>query len=154
MLGPSDILREVREYLAQRGAVSAGLDAFETVRIAAGVPRFGTDISPDNFPGECGILERAVSFKKGCYPGQETVARMYYRGHPNRTLHRFAVEGPSPEPDTPVEQNGKPVGRVTSVAPLLTAGRRFALGYLTRNADPESPLHAGEATIRPLPVTE
>ncbi len=154
LLGPSDVLQKIREHLAQRGAVPAGLDAFETARIAAGVPRFGADISPDNFPGECGILERAVSFKKGCYPGQETVARMYYRGHPNRTLHRFAVAGPSPEPDTPVEQNGKPVGRVTSVAPLLTAGRRFALGYLTRNADPESPLHAGEATIGPSPVTE
>ena len=157
LLGPVDALRGIREYLTQRGAVPAGLDAFDTARIVAGVPRFGADISPDNFPGECGILERAVSFKKGCYPGQETVARMYYRGHPNRTLQRFAVADPPPEPDTPILQSGKQVGRVTSVAPLPAGGSdangRLALGYLTRSADPESPLHAGGVAVKPAPIT-
>ena len=83
---------------------------------------------------------------------------MYYRGHPNRTLHRFAVEGPSPEPDTPILQNGKPVGRVTSVAPLPDghpdAARRLALGYLTRSADPSSLLQADCATIEPAPIAQ
>ena len=85
LLGPSDALETARNHLRERGAVAAGLDAYEAARIEAGVPRFGSDITPENFPAEAGILERAVSFEKGCYPGQETVARMHYRGHPNRS---------------------------------------------------------------------
>jgi folate-binding Fe-S cluster repair protein YgfZ len=91
-----------------------------------------------------------VSFEKGCYPGQETVARMHYRGHPNRTLHRLSVEGDPPRTGTPILQNGKQVGSVTSVAPLPVDGRILALGYLSRNADTRDKLHAGEATLQPV----
>ena len=73
--------------------------AYETARIEAGVPRFGVDItqgtsraSPEN------SLERAVSFEKGCYPGRETVARMHYRGSPNKRLYRFELEPGPMEP--------------------------------------------------------
>jgi tRNA-modifying protein YgfZ len=150
LLGPAAALRAVRDHLAGRGAVLAGLHAYETVRVAAGIPRFGSDITPETFPAEAGILERAVSFEKGCYPGQETVARMHYRGHPNRVLRRFAVEGTPPAPDTAILQNGKQVGKVTSLAPLPVNGEAFALGYLSRNADTQGVLHAGDATLRPL----
>jgi folate-binding protein YgfZ len=147
LLGPADALRVAREHLTRAGAKTAGSDAYETVRVERSIPRFGADITPENFPAEAGILERAVSFEKGCYPGQETVARMHYRGHPNKTLHRLAVEGPPPTPGTPILQNEKQVGRITSIAPLPTSGRHLALGYLSHNAKTDTPLSAGEAAI-------
>ncbi|PLS85907.1 MAG: hypothetical protein CYG60_10050 [Actinobacteria bacterium] len=150
LVGPASTLARARDHLLAAGAVPAGRDAYETARVEAGVPRFGTDITPDNFPGECGILTRAVSFKKGCYPGQETVARMHYRGHPNRELHRLVVEGPSPEPGAEILQNDKRVGSITSVAPLPVDRQTLALGYLSRKTDLDAPLQAGGATIRPL----
>ena len=147
LLGPAGTLRLIREHLLDSGATLAGSDAYETVRVAASVPRFGADITPENFPAEAGILERAVSFEKGCYPGQETVARMYYRGHPNKTLRRLVVDGLSPTPGTPITQGEKQVGMVTSTAPLLINGRTLALGYLSRNVRTDAPLFAGSATI-------
>jgi len=150
LLGPADALEAARNHLRERGAVAAGLDAYEAARIGAGVPRFGSDITPENFPAEAGILERAVSFEKGCYPGQETVARMHYRGHPNKMLHRFVIEGSPPAPDTPIFQNGKQVGKITSIAPLPVNGETLVLGYLSRSADEQEALHAGDAPLRPL----
>jgi tRNA-modifying protein YgfZ len=150
LLGPSGALEIARNHLSERGAVAAGLDVYEAARIEAGVPRFGSDMTADNFPAEAGILERAVSFEKGCYPGQETVARMHYRGHPNRTLHRFVTEGSPPAPGTPIFQNEKQVGKITSTAPLPVDGETLALGYLSRNADMQQTLRAGDAVLRPL----
>lgn len=147
LIGPAEALRAVREHLAAAGAAPTGHEAYETARIVAGVPRFGADISPENFPGETGALDRAVSFRKGCYPGQETVARMYYRGHPNKTLRRLAVEGRPPAPGTGIFQDEKKVGYLTSVAPLPVDGKTFALGYLSRSADLDAPLRSGEATV-------
>ena len=150
LLGPADALGAARDYLAGRGAVPASPHAYETARIEAGIPRFGSDITPENFPAEAGILERAVSFEKGCYPGQETVARMRYRGHPNKLLHRLVLEGTPPPPDTAILQDGKQVGKVTSLAPLPVNGALFALGYLSRNADARGALRAGNARLLPL----
>jgi aminomethyltransferase len=150
LLGPSDALETARNHLRERGAVAAGLDAYEAARIEAGVPRFGSDITPENFPAEAGILERAVSFEKGCYPGQETVARMHYRGHPNRELHRFVVEGTPPVPGAEIAQSGRQAGWITSVAPLPVDGKILALGYLHRNADQRGELESGETRLRNL----
>ncbi len=150
LLGPADALSAARDDLAGRGAVPVSPGAYETARIKAGIPRFGPDITSENFPAEAGILERAVSFEKGCYPGQETVARMRYRGHPNKLLHRFALEGDPPPPDTAILQDGKQVGKVTSLAPLPVNGEMLALGYLSRNADARGALRAGNATLLPL----
>jgi tRNA-modifying protein YgfZ len=147
LLGPADALLAAREHLLRNGAVAAKRDAYETARVGAGVPRFGADMTPENFPAEAGVLGRAVNFTKGCYPGQETVARMHYRGHPNRTLRRFVVGGPPPAPGAGILQAGKQVGMVTTVAPLPVDGHTFALGYLHRKADPDAPLDAGEAKL-------
>ena len=150
LIGPVASIRTVREYLT--GAIPASQAAYETARIAAGAPRFGTDITPDNFPGESeSVLERSVSFGKGCYPGQETVARMHYRGSPNKKLYRFELEpGPAgtPEPGDDILQgeNG-PVGRITSVAPLFVESKTYALGYLARKADLEAPMGAEAAKV-------
>ena len=157
LLGPADTLRPISEHLLDSGASLAGSDAYETARVAVGVPRFGADITPENFPAEAGILKRAVSFEKGCYPGQETVARMHYRGSPNKRLYRFELE-PDPEeaPDAgaaifqgendPTSSAGV-VGRLTSVTPFPVGGKVYALGYLARKADPSSSLRAKGARV-------
>jgi folate-binding protein YgfZ len=154
LIGPADAIETARRHLVDRGATAAGLNAYETARIEAGIPRFGSDITPENFPAEAGILQRAVSFEKGCYPGQETVARMHYRGHPNKRLHRLAVEDPLPDPGTPITQNEKQVGYLTSIALLPVDGETLALGYLSRNANPGETLQAGNAIVSPIHARE
>ncbi|MDQ3863896.1 MAG: hypothetical protein M3317_10415 [Actinomycetota bacterium] len=161
LIGPSEALGAIREHLLGASATPADYDAYETARIAAGIPRFGTDITPDNFPGESeNALQRAVSFEKGCYPGQETVARMRYRGRPNKKLYRFELE---PDPTEPpkagdeILQDGKKlvgqissvnvVGWLTSVAPLPVDGKTYALGYLDRKADLQAPIRAEDTKI-------
>lgn len=153
LLGPEDVVSAARERLVELGAAPAGNEAYETARIEAAVPRFGSDITPENFPGETRAVERMVSFEKGCYPGQETVARMHYRGQPNKRLHRLAVDGDRPEAGTPVLQNSKQSGRLTSVAPLPVGSTWLALGYLSRSTDLQLPLEAAGANVSPLPET-
>ncbi|BBL80303.1 folate-binding protein [Rubrobacter xylanophilus] len=150
LIGTPEELRAARKRLSAAGAVAATAEEYETARVIAGVPRFGMDFTPENFPAEAGLLERAVSFEKGCYPGQETVARMRYRGHPNRTLHRFVLDpGEPPPPGTGILQNERRAGTLTSVAPLPSEGGDvFALGYLRRGVDPEGPLSAGGVSLR------
>ena len=153
LIGPADDLVAARERLIELGAVLVGRQAYETVRIEAGIPRFGADITPENFPGETGTLDRAVSFQKGCYPGQETVARMRYRGHPNKVLHRLIIEDSEVQAGAQILQNVKTVGAVTSVAPLPVDGRVLALGYLSRGADTGGSLRSGNAGVRVLGTT-
>jgi len=151
LIGPSEAVANAREHLASRGAVPVNPDAYETVRVEAGVPRFGADLTPENFPGEVdGVLERAVDFAKGCYPGQETVARMRYRGHPNKTLYRISAASDDLTAGTTILQEGKPVGTVTSVAPISSGGETFALCYLSRRTNLDRPLTAREAEVRVL----
>jgi tRNA-modifying protein YgfZ len=155
LIGPAGSMGAVREYLIGAGAAPAPRGAYETARIAAGVPRFGADITPDNFPGESeSALERAVSFGKGCYPGQETVARMHYRGSPNKKLYRFELEPGSiepPEAGDEILQGGKELaGQLTSVAPFPVDDKTYALGYLARKADLQAPMRAEDAKVLAL----
>jgi folate-binding protein YgfZ len=161
LIGPPKALAAARKHLIETGATSAGTDVYETARIEAGVPRFGADITPENFPGESETsLERAVSFKKGCYPGQETVARMHYRGSPNKKLYRFELEPglmEPPEAGDEILQDEKTlvdptssvnvVGRLSSVAPARVDGKVYALGYLARKADLDAPMRAEDAKV-------
>ena len=148
LFGPTEAISRAAEHLAALGALPANPDAYEAARIRAGVPRFGADLTPENFPGEAGVLDRAVDFGKGCYPGQETVARMRYRGHPNKTLRRLSFTGEAPVPGTPILQGEKRVGTVTSVSPLPEGGETLALGYLSRNTDLDAPLAASGQGVR------
>ena len=150
LLGPSEAVSRAAEHLAALGAASAGPEAYEAARIKAGVPRFGADLTPENFPGEAGVLDRAVDFKKGCYPGQETVARMHYRGHPNKTLYRLSCTGETPAPGTAILQGGKRVGTATSASPLPAEGEARALAYLSRATDPDAPIAAAGSAVRVL----
>jgi tRNA-modifying protein YgfZ len=97
-------------------------EELEALRIAAGTPRFGYEIDDRVLPAEAGLVERAVSLAKGCFPGQEPVARLHYRGHANRRLQVLEVKGA--EPGAELVWEGKVVGRVTS------AVSDVALGYV------------------------
>ena len=113
----------------------------ERLRIEAGTPRFGRDIDDRVLPAEAGLDERAVSFSKGCYPGQEPIARQHYRGKVNRRLRVLDVEG-APEPETPVLYEGKDVGRITSSVPGL------ALGYVRVSVPDDAVLDVGGSSAR------
>ena len=128
----------------RRRAVSAR--AAELVRIERGRPRYGVDMSDENLPGEAGIVERAVSFTKGCYVGQEPVARMFHKGHPNRHLRVLLLSAPV-EPGTPVTAAGKEVGRITSAGVSPVHGP-IALAILRREVAPGDEVTAGTATRR------
>ncbi len=92
-------------------------EELEALRIRAKTPRWGREIDDRILPAEAGLDARAVSWTKGCYPGQEPVARLHYRGHPNRTLRVLRLEGDDlPEYDAELRHRDKVVGRVTSAA--------------------------------------
>ena len=94
----------------------------ERARIEAGVPAWGKELDDAILPAEAGLDETHISFTKGCYPGQEPIARLHNRGHVNRRLRVLEVE--SARPGDEVVRDGKVVGRVTSAVPGV------ALGYV------------------------
>lgn len=106
----------VEALIGERGVEPVGVEAAETLRVEAGIGRCGQDFGEDHFPQETGAEGEAVSYTKGCYLGQEVVARIHYRGGVQRALRglRFASAEP-PALDTPVLAGAEPVGRVTSV---------------------------------------
>lgn len=111
----------------------------ERLRIEAGTPLFGRDVDDRVLPAEAGLVARAVSFTKGCYPGQEPIARLHYRGHANRSLRVLRIEGNTlPRPDAEIVHDGRAVGRVTSAAPA--DGAVVALGYVRAELDDEAEL--------------
>lgn len=105
-------------------------------RLEAGIPIFGIDFNSDNFPAESGVVERAVNFEKGCYVGQEPVARLHYRGHPNRQLRGVKLEREVPA-GAPLFFESREVGRVTSLARSPVHGP-IALAVIRREARPGS----------------
>lgn len=116
------------------GATPCGATAFTAARIAAGVPLFGDDITDANLPQEIGRDRQAISFTKGCYLGQETVARIDALGHVNRLLVGLRGAGESAMPSGLVLRaaDGKPVGNITSTAYSHRLGRPIALGFVRR----------------------
>jgi folate-binding protein YgfZ len=117
-------------------------EELERRRIAAATPRFGRELDERVLPAEAGLDERAVSFTKGCYPGQEPIARQHYRGKVNRRLRVLELDGELPEPEAPVTYEGKDVGRVTSAVPGL------ALAYVRVEVPDDAVLRVGSATAR------
>jgi folate-binding protein YgfZ len=116
---------EIRKSFEQKGLASGDLQAFHALRIEAGVPWPGIDITPAVILNELGS-EEMVSFTKGCYIGQEIVARIKYRAHPPRLLRKFSIEGTAPKTPCSLLQAGKPVGTLTSASGSLGLG---FLGY-------------------------
>jgi folate-binding protein YgfZ len=131
----------LRTALEDAGAVAVGEAAAECLRVERGRPRYGTDLDDTVIPQEAGLNERAVSFTKGCYVGQETVARLHYRGKPNRQLRGLRLSGPV-EPGEELAFEGRVVGRVTSAATSPRFGP-IALGLVRREAPVGSTVSVG-----------
>ncbi len=127
--------RACLESLLARGATPVGEDAYDVVRIEAGLPRFGVDMDEETLPLEANLGDRAISFTKGCYVGQEIVARASYRGGVRHKLFGFRLgEGPLPADGTPLFKtigDAKPAAELTRavVSPRLGV---IALGYARR----------------------
>jgi tRNA-modifying protein YgfZ len=105
----------VRDALLAAGAVAVDEAAAEVVRVESGRPRYGIDLDDATIPQEAGLNDRAVSFTKGCYVGQETVARLHWRGKPNRHLRGLRLSAPA-DTGTPLRLGDREVGRLGSVA--------------------------------------
>jgi folate-binding protein YgfZ len=118
-------------------------EELERLRIRARTPAWGKEIDDRVLPAEAGLVERAVSLTKGCFPGQEPIARLHYRGHANRGLRLLEVEG-APPPDTDVLHGDRAVGRVTSSVPGL------ALAYVRTEVPADAELAVGGGAARQL----
>jgi len=127
-----------------------GDEELERLRIRARTPRFGLEVDDRVLPAEAGLDERAISFTKGCFPGQEPVARLHYRGHANRSLRVLAIDGEEPPaPDTELTHDGKSVGRVTSAVRDPEAGV-VALAYVRTGVPEEAVLDLDGRAARQL----
>jgi len=131
----------------------ASEDAVECLRIESGRPRLGLDMDGDTIPQEAGINERAISFTKGCYVGQETVARLHYKGKPNRHLRGLRLSAPAARGDE-ILLADKVVGKVGSACESPRLGP-IALALVRREASPgDEVLVAGSpATVAELPFS-
>jgi folate-binding protein YgfZ len=119
---------------AELGGGAFGEDAWAALHVVRGRPRFGVDFGEFTYPQESGLAPVAVSFRKGCYIGQETVVMLENRGKAPKTLWRWTLSGgvPSSLPAT-VDRAGQPVGQITSA--VSTGGTTLALGFLKRGED-------------------
>ena len=128
--------------LTEAGAVEVSPEAVEIVRVEAGVPRFGAEMDTATMPAEAGIVEDAVSFTKGCYIGQETVARLHYKGRPNRHLRGLKLSGAA-TPGAALRLGEKEVGTLGGavVSPALGP---IGLAIVRREAEPGAELTVGE----------
>jgi folate-binding protein YgfZ len=136
------------------GAEPVSADELERLRILAAAPRWGLELDDRVLPAEAGLEERAISFTKGCYPGQEPVARLHYRGHPNRGLRVLRLGGGElPAYDAELVLDGKPVGRVTSAA--HDAGHEIVvLAYVRREVPDDAVLELDGRQARQLSHAE
>jgi folate-binding protein YgfZ len=128
--------------LEAAGAVPVGEDAVECLRVESGRPRFGVDIDETTMPQEAGIHERTVSYSKGCYVGQETVARLYWKGKPNRQLRGLRLSELAAS-GTGLRDGEKDVGALGSVALSPRLGP-IALALVRREVEPGATLQLGD----------
>jgi len=147
----ASIAPHLRERLLAREEVRpVGQEALDVLRAEAGIPRFGVDYGPDNFPQETGIAE-AVSYTKGCYLGQEVVARIHYRGGVQKELRRLVLEG-EVRPGSVLSFEGREAGTATTVVRSPRTGQTIGLGIVhKRAAEPGTRLEVeggGAAVIR------
>lgn len=146
----TDVVCDAADVERVRGALdlpAGSAEAAEVVRVESGRPRYGVDLDNTVIPQEAGLNERAVNFEKGCYVGQETVARLFYRGKPNRRLLGLRSAEPLPA-GAELERNGKVVARVTSSVVSPEHGP-IALAFVRREVEVGDEL--GGVTVVELP---
>ncbi|MDH5674922.1 MAG: hypothetical protein OEZ06_22525 [Myxococcales bacterium] len=136
--------------IAELGGCAVSEAGYELSRLRAGVPRFGVDFDRRHYPQESGLKERAVSFNKGCYIGQEVICTLENRGRLSRRLVRLEGEHRGPfEPAALLDADGETVGELTSGAWDGRRGRALALGYVkSRATATDTPLSYRDATLR------
>ncbi len=154
VLCEADDTARVHAALVQAGAVEVSEADAEVLRVESGRPRYGVDLDASVIPQEAGLNERAVSFTKGCYVGQETVARLFYKGRPNRHLRGLRLSGPA-GPGRALRLGEREVGTLTSSVVSPTLGP-IGLALVRREAEPGAELElAGSggvtATVVALP---
>ena len=150
-------LDALRQALSAKNVITLDDATADALRIEAGVPEFGRDMDEDTIPLEAGIEQRAISFTKGCYVGQEVIIRVLHRGHGRvaRKLVGLTIEGSVPPPaESAVTAHGEPIGRVTSSILSPALGTAIALGYVQRDhAAPGTAVMIGDipAIVSSLP---
>jgi tRNA-modifying protein YgfZ len=132
------------------GVDSVSAEAAELVRVESGRPRHGVDFDTETIPQEAGLNDRAVSFTKGCYVGQETVARLHYKGKPNRHLRGLKLSEPGHTGDR-IVLGDREVGRLGSTAVSPIHGP-IALALVRREAAPGAEVAVGDSAARALVV--
>lgn len=146
------------DALVAAGAHPVGSDALDALRVEEGWPLFGVDMDERTIPIEAGLEAAAVSFTKGCYVGQEVIARVAHRGHVNRGLAAARLDGPPPGPaPLPLLRDGKEVAQATTLACSPRAGAWVAFGLLhKKHGEPGTTLQVGPdgppATVVALPI--
>ncbi len=151
LVAPGD-LEQLLGKLRAGGAEDVASEALEIARVEAGIPRVGREIDGSTIPQEAGINDRAVSFTKGCYIGQETVARLHYKGKPNRHLRRLVLSEPA-DAGEPIVVGDKQVGTIgTSV--LSPARGPLALAIVRREAEPGATVTVGEGASASVEAIE
>jgi folate-binding protein YgfZ len=146
LIAPAGDAERLRAALLDAGAGEVAPEAAEILRVEAGAPRFGAEMGKATMPAEAGIVEEAVSFTKGCYIGQETVARLHYKGRPNRLLRGLRLDAPA-EPGTPLRLGEREVGEVGTACVSPVHGP-IALAIVRREAEPGAELALGEDGVK------
>jgi folate-binding protein YgfZ len=128
-------------------------EALEALRVAAGRPRWGRELTEEVIPLEAGLLDRAISQTKGCYTGQEVIVRILHRGHVNRHLRRLEFAGALPEPGTELFEPGNPKPRGVVTSAVENDVGALGLGYVRREVEPPADLRVGSPDGDPVRVT-
>jgi tRNA-modifying protein YgfZ len=153
LIVPAGAAEDVLVELRAAGAAEVSEEALEIARIESGRPRFGAEMSEATMPAEAGITDRAVSFTKGCYIGQEPVARLHYKGRPNRHLRGLRLSGPASHGDA-VRLGDREIGTIGTAA-ISPARGPVALAIVRREASPGDTVAVGderaEAEVVELP---
>lgn len=131
--------------LAERGIPEVSTEALEILRVEAGIPRYGHEIDDSVMPAEAGIVETAVSFNKGCYIGQEPVARLHYKGRPNRHLRRLALSA-AVDPGVELWLEDRQLGVLTTSC-VSPARGPLGLAVLRREAEPGTTIRVGDGEV-------
>jgi folate-binding protein YgfZ len=152
LYGPAAAKPALMAVLRAAGAVDIDAAAWDTLRIEAGRPRFGVDMSTDTIPLEAGIEDRAINFSKGCYVGQEIIIRVMHRGHGRVARKLVGLQASAPVEiarDAPIYAGEKEIGRVTSAAYSPTLARWIAMGYVHRDfTEPNTGVSIGASEPR------
>jgi tRNA-modifying protein YgfZ len=157
LLVETEVAPQVRTALKAAGVEDLDRATVEMLRVEAGVPKFHHDMDEETIPLEAGIESTAISLTKGCYVGQEVIIRVLHRGH-GRVVKRLVgltVEGSEvPAAGTPVQSDGRDIGKVTSAVFSSTIGKPIALGYVHRDfTEPGTRVNVGgmDAAVTALP---